>query len=52
MFKDPCIMNMPIIVEQDATIYTQFIYICKLIYIFRVVTPPIIQANHVNDRLQ
>jgi len=35
---------MSIIVQQDATIYS-LLYFCKLLYIFRVVTPPIIRST-------
>jgi hypothetical protein len=36
---------MPIIVQQDATMYS-FLYFCKLLYMFRVVTPPIIRSTY------
>jgi hypothetical protein len=36
---------MSIIVQQDATIYS-LLYICKLLYMFRVVTPPIIRSTY------
>jgi len=35
---------MSIIVQQDATIYS-LLYLCKLLYVFRVVTPPIIRST-------
>jgi len=35
---------MSIIVQQDATIYS-LLYFCKLLYMFRLVTPPIIRIN-------
>jgi len=35
---------MSIIVQQDATIYS-LLYFCKLLYMYRVVTPPIIRAH-------
>jgi hypothetical protein len=34
-----------IIVQQDATIYS-LLYFCKLLYIFRVVTPPIVRSTY------
>jgi len=34
-----------IIVQQDATIYS-LLYFCKLLYMFRVVTPPIIRSTY------
>jgi len=37
--------SMPIIVQQDVTIYS-LLYFCKLLYIFRVVTPPIIRSTY------
>jgi len=36
---------MSIIVQQDATIYT-LLHFCKLLYMFRVVTPPIIRSTY------
>jgi hypothetical protein len=36
---------MSIIVQQDATIYS-LLYFCKLLYMFRVVTPPIIRSTY------
>jgi len=36
---------MLIIVQQDATIYS-LLYFCKLLYMFRVVTPPIIRSTY------
>jgi len=36
---------MSIIVEQDATMYI-LLYFCKLLYMFRVVTPPIIRSTY------
>jgi hypothetical protein len=38
-------MSMPIIVQQDTTIYI-LLYFCKLLYMFRVVTPPIIRSTY------
>ena len=42
--------SMSIIVQQDATMYS-LLYFCKLLYMFRVVTPPIIRStfncNHI-----
>ena len=37
--------TMPIIVQQDAAIYS-LLYFCKLLYMFRVVTPPIIRSTY------
>ena len=37
-------MLMSIIVQQDATIYS-LVYFCKLLYMFRVVPPPIIRST-------
>ena len=37
--------SMPIIVQQDATMYS-LLYFCKLLYMFRVVTPPIIRSTY------
>ena len=34
-----------IIVQQDATMYS-LLYFCKLLYMFRVVTPPIIRSTY------
>ena len=36
---------IPIYIQQDAT-FTQFIYICKLLYMFRVVPPPVIRSAY------
>jgi len=36
---------MSVIVQQDATIYS-LLYFCKLLYMFRVVTPPIIRSTY------
>jgi hypothetical protein len=36
---------MPVIVQQDATMYS-LLYFCKLLYMFRVVTPPIIRSTY------
>ena len=36
---------MSIIVQQDATMYS-LLYFCKLLYMFRVVTPPIIRSTY------
>jgi len=38
-------LKMSMIVEQDATIYS-LLYSCKLLYIFRVVPPPIIRSTY------
>jgi hypothetical protein len=53
MFEGPCLVEcMSIIVQQDACTHThthkniQFIFICKLLYMFRVVTPPIIRSSY------
>jgi len=35
---------MSIIFQQDAAIYN-LLYFCKLLYMFRVVTPPIIRST-------
>jgi hypothetical protein len=35
--------SMSIIFQQDATVYS-LLYFCKLLYIFRVVTSPIIRS--------
>jgi hypothetical protein len=37
--------SMTIIVQQDATMYS-LLYFCKLFYMFRVVTPPIIRSPY------
>ena len=37
--------SMSIIVQQDATMYC-CLYFCKLLYMFRVVTPPIIRSTY------
>ena len=37
--------SMSIIVQQDMTIYS-LLYFCKLLYMFRVVTPPIIRSTY------
>jgi len=37
--------SMSIIVQQDATAYS-LLYFCKLFYMFRVVTPPIIRCTY------
>jgi len=37
--------SMTIIVQRDATIYS-LLYFCKLLYMFRVVTPPIIRSTY------
>jgi len=36
---------MSIIVQQDAIVYS-LLYFCKLLYVFRVVTPPIIRSTY------
>ena len=36
---------MSIIVQQDATMYS-LLYFCKLLYMFRVVTLPIIRSTY------
>ena len=36
--------SMSIIVQQDATIYSS-LYICKLLYMFRVIPSPIIRST-------
>ena len=36
---------MSIIVQQDATFYS-LLYFCKLLYMFRVVTPPITRSTY------
>jgi len=36
---------MSITVQQDATVYS-LLYFCKLLYMFRVVTPPIIRSTY------
>jgi len=35
--------SMSIIIQQDATMYS-LLYFCKLLYMFRVGTPPIIRS--------
>jgi hypothetical protein len=37
--------SLSIIVQQDATMYS-CLYFCKLLYMFRVVTPPIIRSTY------
>ena len=37
--------SMLVIVQQDATMYS-LLYFCKLLYMFRVVTPPIIRSTY------
>jgi hypothetical protein len=37
--------SMSIIVQQDATIYS-LLYFCKLLYMFRVATPPVIRSTY------
>jgi len=37
--------SMSIIVQQDATMYS-LLYFCKLLYMLRVVTPPIIRSTY------
>ena len=37
--------SMSIIIQQVATIYS-LLYFCKLLYMFRVVTPPIIRSTY------
>jgi len=37
--------SMSIIVQQDPTMYS-LLYFCKLLFIFRVVTPPIIRSTY------
>jgi len=37
---------MSIIVQQDASMYS-LLYFCKLLYMFRVVTPPIIRNTYI-----
>jgi len=37
--------TLPTIVQQDATMYS-LLYFCKLLYMFRVVTPPIIRSTY------
>jgi len=39
------VLIMSIIVQQDATVYS-LLYFCKLLYMFRVVTPPIITRTY------
>jgi len=39
------LVTMLITVQQDATIYI-LLYFCKLLYMFRVVTPPIIRSTY------
>ena len=36
---------LSIFVQQDATMYS-FLYFCKLLYMFRLVTPPIIRSTY------
>jgi len=45
MFKGPCIVNLSIIVQKGATIYSS-LYFCKLLYMFPVVPPPIIRSTY------
>ena len=37
--------SMSIIVQRDATVYS-LLYFCKLLYMFRVATPPIIRSTY------
>jgi hypothetical protein len=37
--------SMPIMVQQDATRYS-LLYFCKLLFMFRMVTPPIIRSTY------
>jgi hypothetical protein len=39
------IVSFSIIVQQDATIHS-LLYFCKLLFMFRVVTPPIIRSTY------
>jgi hypothetical protein len=43
--QNEALESMSVIVQQDATIYSLF-YFCKLLYMFRVVTPPIIRSTY------
>ena len=36
---------MSVIVQHDATVY-RLLYFCKLLYVFRVVTPPIVRSTY------
>jgi len=40
-----CTFSMSVIVQQDATMYS-LLYFCKVFYMFRVVTPPIIRSTY------
>jgi hypothetical protein len=40
---------MSIIVQQDAAIYS-LLYFCKLLYMFRVVIPPVSGGNHTHHQ--
>jgi hypothetical protein len=47
MFEVLCIVKyMSTIIQQDAHNNIQFIYICKLLYMFRGVTPLIIRSSY------
>jgi len=37
--------GMSIIIQQDATIYS-LLYFCRLLYLFRLVIPPIIRSTY------
>jgi hypothetical protein len=37
--------SLSIFVQQDATVHS-LLYLCKLLYMFRVVTPPIIRSTY------
>jgi len=39
------LLTLSIIVQQDTTMYS-LLYFCKLLYMFRVVTPPIIRSTY------
>jgi len=39
------VLTLSIIVQQDATVYS-LLYFCKLLYMFRVGTPPIIRSTY------
>jgi len=45
LFRNDIIYSMSIIVQQDATMYS-LLYFYKLLYMFRVVTPPIIRSTY------
>ena len=45
-FVGPCIVNIFLYIYPTRCNFTQFIYIWKLLYMFRVVPPPIIRSAY------